>query len=571
MKLLRSFALISQRFLRTLALLPLLIVGGLVQAEIADEKVEFSSAELDQILAPIALYPDTVLSQVLIAATYPIEVVQADRWARANPSVKGADAVEMVENKDWDPSVKALVAFPDILQRMSDDVDWTQKLGDAFLSNEARVMDTIQSLRKKAYASGSLDKVQHLKVQRDVDQIIIEPAQERVVYVPVYDTRVVYGNWWWPDYPPVYWHYPSSYTYVSGFYWGSSIHIGTNYFYSSCHWRNRHVVVIDRHSHYSNTRFYTGRSIIGHESAREWHHAPAHRRGVAYYNNDLRERYGSRNESYRDARSYREEHRREDHRGQLRAGHVDSARGTSTQQGRGDNRTAPSRSNGINIGSPANTAENSRPTIDRSAQLRERMNRSNTEMNGTTNPLADRDRAIRGNSDSVKPMDRSRAGNNENQGQHIDRSFQRNNNIVKGSNATDSAQGQDRSRFERDATATPTNEPVARQSTTRPLEAEQPNSRGFSRPTINDDNRRSAPERIQQESAPAPERSTTDNSRYNRPSRVDDSTSRRFEAPRTEQPRQERRSDPRPERESSRTREHSDNGDRGQNRFQRAM
>src|SRR5690554_6247264 len=102
---------------------------------------EFQRAELDQMLAPIALYPDTVLSHILIAATYPLEIVQADRWARANPGLEGESAVNAVEGQDWGPSVKTLVAFPHILQRLSDDLTWTQQLGDAFLDDEAAVMD----------------------------------------------------------------------------------------------------------------------------------------------------------------------------------------------------------------------------------------------------------------------------------------------------------------------------------------------------------------------------------------------------------------------------------------------
>ena len=292
-----------------LAVVPLLAVSPSTLAE-DEESVDFSQAELDQMLAPIALYPDALLSQVLIASTYPLEVVQADRWVRSNKDLKTEDALKFAENKDWDPSIKSLVAFPDVLQRMSENVDWTQRLGDAFLDDEDEVMDAVQRLRKRAYASGNLEKAQHISVEQDNDNIVIEPAQERVVYVPVYDTRVVYGNWWWPQYPPVYWHYPSSYTYVSGFYWGPSIYIGPTYFYSSCHWRDRRVVVIDRHTHYSgNPRFYTGRSIVRHEGSRAWRHNPAHRHGVAYYNNNLRETYGSRRDSRMSDRQYREQHR----------------------------------------------------------------------------------------------------------------------------------------------------------------------------------------------------------------------------------------------------------------------
>lgn len=265
-------------------------------------QASFSEAQLDSLLAPIALYPDTVLSHLLIAATYPLEIVEADRWVRNNPGYKNEAAVNAVDNKDWDPSVKALVAFPDILQRMSDDLDWTQQLGDAFLADEARLMDSIQNLRNRAYASGSLDKVEHVRVIREERTIVIEPSAERVVYVPAYDTRVVYGNWWWPDYPPVYWHYPSSYVFVSGFYWGPRVYLGPRFYFSAVHWHDRRVVVVD---HHHNHRFYDSRSLVRHNNARHWHHNPTHRRGVAYYDNRTRERFNSPRESYRDTHEYR--------------------------------------------------------------------------------------------------------------------------------------------------------------------------------------------------------------------------------------------------------------------------
>jgi len=387
----------SHKLLRVVAIIPILIIHSPSYAEVDidnhgdADRAEFSQAELDQILAPIALYPDTVLSQVLIAATYPIEVVQADRWASTHTNIKGADAVAKVEDKDWDPSVKALVAFPDILQRMSDDVDWTQKLGDAFLGDEARVMDSIQSLRKKAYTSGSLNKVQHLKVQRDDDEIIIEPAEERVVYVPVYDTRVVYGNWWWPDYPPVYWHQPTSYIQVSGFYWGPSIYIGPTFFYSSCLWRERHVVVVDRYRGAGpRPVFYTSRSIVTYRDARAWQHEPIHRRGVAYYNNDLRDRYGSHRESYRDAHVYRDQRRE-----QQSPMHMQPRNDANRDTNRIDR------------------DDRSRPvTVDRSEQLRERMNHRNGD-----SALQHSDRNVSGDAsrDGAHDVNRdaNRADNND--------------------------------------------------------------------------------------------------------------------------------------------------------------
>ncbi len=298
-------------------------------ASLAATQSEFSQAQLDAMLAPIALYPDTVLSHVLIAATYPLEVVEADRWARNNTRLKGDDAVAAADNEDWDPSVKALVAFPDILQRMSDDLDWTQRLGDAFLADEERVMDSIQKLRNRAYESGTLDKVEHVRVVREEKVIVIEPSVERVVYVPAYDTRVVYGNWWWPDYPPVYWHYPSSYVFVSGFYWGPRVYIGPRFYFSACHWRDRRVVVIDRHHHHPH--FYDSRSVVRYQGARHWNHNPTHRRGVAYYDDRVRARYNSPRESYRDARVYRDnvrnQHIAPNQTREARQGHSDGAGG----------------------------------------------------------------------------------------------------------------------------------------------------------------------------------------------------------------------------------------------------
>lgn len=263
---------------------------------------EFQRAELDQMLAPIALYPDTVLSHVLIAATYPLEVVQADRWARANTNYSGQSAVNAVENQDWDPSVKALVAFPEILKQMSDDLDWTQRLGDAFLVDENEVMAVIQDLRQKAYASGSLKKMEYVRVQHDDRVIVIEPAVERVVYIPYYDTRAVYGRWWWPEHPPVYWQHPRNHLYIGGVYWGPRVSLGSSFFFSSFHWHRRQLVVID-HGH-RHPGFHSGRNIAHYQGARHWRHNPHHRRGVDYRNDAVRHHYRSHSDNLREQRHF---------------------------------------------------------------------------------------------------------------------------------------------------------------------------------------------------------------------------------------------------------------------------
>ena len=115
---------------------------------------------------------------------------------------------------------------------------------------------------------------------------------------------MVYGSWWWADYPPIYWHYPSSYVFVSGFYWGPRVYIGPRFYFSGCHWHERRVYVVDRHHHHGH-RFYNSRSVVRHVNATRWRHNPAHRRGVAYYDNRTRERFNSPRESYRESQAYR--------------------------------------------------------------------------------------------------------------------------------------------------------------------------------------------------------------------------------------------------------------------------
>ena len=253
----------------------------------------FSQPELDQMLAPIALYPDTVLSHVLIAATYPLEVVQGARWSRANPGYAGEYAVEAVEHMPWDPSVMALVAFPELLARMDADLVWTQRLGDAFLVQEYQVLDTIQYLRDEAYAAGHLRSNEYVRVVREPTYIYIEPAVTRVVYVPYYDPRVVYGAWRWSAYPPIYWNQPHGYRHRSGysFYWSSGHHVQSAFFFSAFHWSSHRVVVHDYHRYghrdrgkhaYAVHRFSSGRDVAQYSNSRHWKHEPEHRRGVAY-------------------------------------------------------------------------------------------------------------------------------------------------------------------------------------------------------------------------------------------------------------------------------------------------
>src|ERR1700730_3959524 len=155
--------------------------------------------QLEALVAPIALYPDELLANVLAASTYPLEAVQADRWVEANKNLKGDALKAAVDKQSWDDSVKSLVATPDVLQMMSGKLDWTQKLGDAVVARQADVMDAIQRLRTKAQANNKLQSTKEQKVTvqqvQNKQVIAIEPTDPDMVYVPYYDPGVVYGDW----------------------------------------------------------------------------------------------------------------------------------------------------------------------------------------------------------------------------------------------------------------------------------------------------------------------------------------------------------------------------------------
>jgi hypothetical protein len=258
------------------------------------QNAALSEAELAQILAPIALYPDSLLTHIIIASTYPLELVQAQRWRERNSHLDAASAVELAEKQGWDPSVTALVAFDSVLERLNDDLQWTQALGEAFLEDEERVLDSIQALRLQAERANSLNKLENLRVTKVNRQIIIEPVRKEIIYVPYYDTRVVYGNWHWRKHPPIYWahsphvsvHFPGR---VSGHIsWNAGVNISFNYFFGAINWRNRHVVV----THYNNTRHYrTYNRIATSHGAKRWQHNPVHRRGVAYRSENVKTRF----------------------------------------------------------------------------------------------------------------------------------------------------------------------------------------------------------------------------------------------------------------------------------------
>jgi len=249
----------------------------------------YSQDELDQLLAPVALYPDDLLMQVLIAATYPLEVVEAARFVRQNPGLAGEALDQAIADRNWDPSVQSLAAFPQVLAMMDDRIEWTQRLGDAFLADEARVMDTVQSLRQRAEAAGSLQSTPQQIVTDQGGAIFIAPAQPDVIYVPVYDPFYVYGPWWAPAYPPWFWYPPAFYGYpavIVGVVFGRPCHVSHDHWgWAHVDWQHRHIRIDG-----GNSRFW---NRPGHPppAGAPWEHSPGHRRGIAYPNAATRDRY----------------------------------------------------------------------------------------------------------------------------------------------------------------------------------------------------------------------------------------------------------------------------------------
>jgi hypothetical protein len=261
-------------------LVVMMVPFGALSQETASSGKAFSEAELDQMLAPIALYSDALLAQVLLAATFPDQVAEADTWLKANPDLKGDSFNDALDKMNWDLSVKALAPFPQVLAMMVEQTAWTQKLGEAFVAQESDVIAAVQKLRSKAYAAGNLKSCDEQKVVIKGDTYEIEPANPEVVYVPRYDPSVVYGSWWWPAYPP-FAYYPvwpgvAIGLGVFGFWGGIGVGPVWGWGWGSWNWGgghmnvnvNRNININSRNANISrNFRTANSRSVAGRGAA----------------------------------------------------------------------------------------------------------------------------------------------------------------------------------------------------------------------------------------------------------------------------------------------------------------
>src|SRR5580692_3116488 len=300
--------------LRRLALcaVPLVLISGLAAAPARAQDVTAAApvqtqapvdarlpeGQIEQLVAPIALYPDPLLTQVLMASTYPLEVVEAARWSQDNSSVTGQALQDAMQGQSWDPSVKALTAVPQTLQMMNAKLGWTQQLGDVFLAQQQDVLNAVQKLRAEAQAAGNLQSTPQQVVTTAPasagaapgaqQPIVIEPVNPDVYYVPVYNPVVVYGGWDYPAYQPFYWSPPgfvasNIISFTAGVAVGAAI-------WGGCDWWNHNLIInVNRYNVFNRTNINITNNT--------WTHNPAHRHDVPYPNASVAQRFGRANEA----------------------------------------------------------------------------------------------------------------------------------------------------------------------------------------------------------------------------------------------------------------------------------
>jgi hypothetical protein len=320
---------ISQSLVAVLCVLSLAPGDAAVYAQQAQQQAapaeqpapKIPNDQLDSLVAPIALYPDPLLSQVLVASTYPLEIIQLEQWLEKNKNLKDQALTDAVQKQDWDPSIQAMAVLPDVAKRLADDIKWTTDLGNAFLAQQGDVMDAVQRMRMKAKDAGNLKSTEQQKVETKVVEtktvVVIEQANPQVVYVPTYNPVVVYGPPVYP-YPPIYYPPPSYYAagvvvaFGVGIAIGAAYHGGWGY---GCGWGSSNVNINVNNnyvSHYNKTNINNvNRSNINNVNSNNinnanrnnvnsanrsgsntWQHNPQHRGGAPYSDKTTANKYG---------------------------------------------------------------------------------------------------------------------------------------------------------------------------------------------------------------------------------------------------------------------------------------
>jgi hypothetical protein len=326
-----------------------------------EQATKIPNDQLDSLVAPIALYPDPLLAQVLAASTYPLELVQLQHWLAKNPDLKGQALTDAVEKEDWDPSVQAMSAFPDVVKQLVEGIKWTTDLGNAFLAQQSDVMDAVQRMRKKAMDAGNLKSTEQQKVETKVVEtktvVVIEQANPQIIYVPSYNPVVVYGPPVYP-YPPIYYPPPSYYAAGVAIAFGVGLAMGSYYrggwgYYPGWGHSNVNININNNYvSHYNKTNINTGNINTGNINrgnanrpstlpaggGNTWQHNSQHRGGTPYSNQSTANQYGGTTRGSSQAarqQNARQQQARQQGSGMNRSGAQSGARPSQGQLGGG--------------------------------------------------------------------------------------------------------------------------------------------------------------------------------------------------------------------------------------------
>jgi hypothetical protein len=271
----------------------------------AAEPAKLPADQLDALVAPIALYPDPMLAQVLAASTYPLELIQLQQWLQKNPNLKDKALVDAVSKQPWDASIQAMAALPDVVKRLADDIQWTTDLGNAFLAQQNDVMDAVQRMRKKAEDKGNLKSNEQQKVETKVveskEVIVIQQANPEVVYVPSYNPTVVYGPPVYP-YPPVYYPPPGYYAAGMAISFGIGVAMGAAWgggWGWGCGWGGNNDITINNNNNFNRNTNVNGGNRVNNQPTRggganngKWQHNAQHRGGAPYGDRSTANKFG---------------------------------------------------------------------------------------------------------------------------------------------------------------------------------------------------------------------------------------------------------------------------------------
>ena len=345
--------------------------------------------QLDSLVAPIALYPDPLLSQVLVASTYPLEIIQLQQWLEKNKNLTDKALVNEVSKQPWDPSIQAMAALPEVVKRLADDVQWTTDLGNAFLAQQSDVMDAIQRMRQKAQNKGALRSNEQLRVETKVVEnktvIVVEQASPEVVYIPSYDPVYVYGPPVYP-YPPIYYPAYSTGTVVaaSAISFGVGVALGAAWgggWGWGCGWGDNDIDINVNNNFNRNTNIRGGNRVNNISGGNKWQHNPRHRGGAPYPNRGTADRFGgtARGDSLanRQRVAGKELNRRE---GNLGGADREAARDRGGRDGVGDRGRSEERNRGANRrGNPVGERASSRGDARTSDRSRSAGNRGTVD------------------------------------------------------------------------------------------------------------------------------------------------------------------------------------------------